>query len=75
MNTDDQHVAQIFDELEERDPNAARALATPPFPCVIKAAFAAAQAFAIALAQCLAENTAPDGYNPKPDSRCTDPNK
>ena len=74
MKLHEQWAAQLLDDLEDRNPNLSRALATPPLPCIIKAAFAALQAFALELAACIAENTQPDAYDPQPDKRCEGPN-
>ena len=70
MQLHDQWTAQLLENLDDRDPNLSRALATPPFPCLISAAFAALQAFALELAVCIKENTQPNGYDPQPDKRC-----
>ena len=74
MQLHDQWTAQLLENLDDRDPNLSRALATPPFPCLIRAAFAALQAFAVELATCISENTQPDGYDPQPDNRCDNKN-
>jgi len=74
MQLHDQWTAELLEALDERDPTLARALATPPFPCLLKAAFAALQEFAVALAICIKENIQPNGYDPQPDKRCEDTN-
>ena len=74
MKLHEQWAAQLLDDLEDRNPNLSRALATPPLPCIIKAAFAALQAFALELAACIAETPHPDAYDPQPDTRCEGPN-
>ena len=74
MKLHEQWTAELLEDLEDRNPNLSRALATPPFPCIIKAAFAALQEFALELAACIAENTQPTGYDPQPDNRCENAN-
>jgi len=74
MKLHEQWAAELLEDLEDRNPNLSRALATPPLPCIIKAAFAALQEFALELASCIAENTQPDGYDPQPDNRCENKN-
>ena len=74
MQLNHQWTAQLFEDLDDRDPNLSRALATPPYPCLIRAAFAALQTFAVELATCISENTQPNGYDPQPDKRCENQN-
>lgn len=63
--------ARLLAELRAKDPDAESALAGTILPCVIQALLTALPTFIESLGKCIADNTAPDGYDPAPDTqRC-----
>jgi len=62
--------ARLLAELRQKDPMAEQALATTIVPCAIQALMAALPVFIAELGKCLAQNIAPDGYDPAEDKRC-----
>lgn len=71
MNEPELQTARILAQLRQNDPIAEQALATTIVPCLIKATLAVLPMFVTEIGKCLAENVAPDGYDPKPDeNRC-----
>lgn len=71
MDKATQRTIDLLDDIAEENPQLADTLAAISFPCILRATFAALPVFAKELAACLLENKAPDGYNPKPDTRCS----
>jgi len=70
MNKPEFLAVQFLAELRAKDPDAEQAIAETPIPCILAALFAAVPTFLQALGDCLNKNQAPDGYDPREDSRC-----
>lgn len=70
MDRATQLTIETIDELQDRDPAAAQAIADTILPCALRALYAAIPVFAQTFGQCLVEQIKQPGYQPKPDDRC-----
>lgn len=70
MDRPTQLTIETIDEIQERDPAAAQALADTLIPCALRALYAAIPVFVQTLGQCIIEQIKQPGYNPQPDNRC-----
>jgi len=61
---------QLIDELAEKNNDLATALQGTIVPCLLTAALAALPVFIEKIAECLHQNTGPDAYAPRQDTRC-----